>query len=198
MQIKYGVTVIATLQEVFNIVGKELGISDRNQWAEERALKSRVLDRNIYSYRINGRDSNKASNTMKDKTMELGRIWVFSTSKNKQGKVNWTLRTYVTFGQAKKYYYELKSKGNKEVWLFINEKLVKENEKGFNLYELEFHPEVISVFKVKSKLEQTLLGYYSDNEEIYDNNLDFKMVVSRNNNEIPYEYNQEAHCINWL
>ena len=54
-----------------------MGISDRNQWAEERALKSRVLEGNIYSYRINGRDNNKASNTMKDKTMELGRIWVF-------------------------------------------------------------------------------------------------------------------------
>ena len=34
MQIKYGVTLIATLQEIFNIIGKELGISDRNQWVE--------------------------------------------------------------------------------------------------------------------------------------------------------------------
>lgn len=198
MQIKYGVTAIATLHEVFNIVGKELNVQNRNQWAEERALKSRVLDRNIYSYKINGRNSNKASNTIKDKTMELGRIWVFSTSKNNQGKENWSLRTYVTFGQAKEYYYELKNKGNKEVWLFINEKLVKENEKGFNLYELEFYPNVISAFKGKRELEEAMLCYFVDDEEEILNDMGFEMVVSRNNKEIPYEYNQEAQCISWL
>ncbi len=198
MKINYEITITATLQEVFEVIAKELSIPNPSKWIEEKAAKSRIHNKNIYSYIIKGRQTNKA--THKDNEMELGRLWVFSLSNNGQGIESWVFKTFVTFGMAKEYYREQKSKGVNDIWLFLNEKLVEEEELEFELYELEYQPEVVDGLRTKEEIEERLIKHYSNNEDLVFGNrvVEFTMKVFHKGKELSYIYNKEGNCIEWL
>lgn len=198
MKVKYDVTVVATLQEVFEVIATEIKITDIDEWVAEKVSKSRIHNKNIYSYDIRGKETNKTSH--KDKELELGRLWVFSLSKDKQGKEGWVFRTFVTFGSAKEYYIEQKNKGLEHIWLFLNEEIVVEKDLGFDIYELEYQPKVIDGLRTKKEVEDKLVKHYSNNEDLIigDRKIEFTMKVSKLGKELPYIYNNEANCIEWL
>ncbi len=198
MKINYEITVSTTLQEVLEVIAKELNIPNSNQWVAEKTAKSRIHNKNIYSYIIKGRESNKEIH--KDSEMELGRLWVFSLNNNGQGIESWVFKTFVTFGMVKEYYIEQKSKGVNGIWLFLNEKLVKEEELEFELYELEYQPEVVDGLRTKEEIEERLLKHYinEENLEIGGRVVEFTMRVFYKGKELSYIYEKEGNCINWL
>lgn len=198
MKINYETTVSATLEEVLEVIVKELNIINPNRWIAEKTAKSRIHNKNIYSYIIKGRETNKA--THKDYEMELGRLWVFSLNKNGQGIESWVFKTFVTFGMAKEYYIKQKSKGVNNIWLFLNEKLVEEEELKFDLYELEYQPEVIDGLRTKEEIEERLIKHYSNSEDLVfgDKVVEFTMKVFYKGKELSYIYNKEGNCIEWL
>lgn len=61
MKVKYDVTVVATLQEVFEVIATEIKITDIDEWVAEKVSKSRIHNKNIYSYDIRGKETNKTS-----------------------------------------------------------------------------------------------------------------------------------------